>query len=49
MESYLANWREQVSYLIDQHGRTAQRVPLLEKERIDPIESVNVYVISGWR
>ena len=49
MESYLANWTGQVSYLIDQHSRGGQSVPLSEKERVDPLERVNVYVISGWR
>ena len=49
MESYLANWAGQVSYLIDQHGGTGQSVPLLEKEPIDPLEKVSVYLISGWR
>ena len=49
MESYLANWTGQVSYLIDQHSRGGQSVPLSEKERVDPLERVNIYVISGWR
>jgi hypothetical protein len=49
MESYLANWREQVGYLILEHGRSLKKVPLLEIERVDPLERVNVYIISGWR
>jgi hypothetical protein len=49
MESYLTNWREQVSYLVDQHSRSAETVPLSEKERVDLLERVDVYVISGWR
>jgi len=49
MEAYLARWNEQVSYLIDQHARNGQTIPLPENDRVDPNERVNVYVFSGWR
>src|SRR5438067_12109181 len=31
MESYLANWTGQVSYLIDQHGGTGQKCPIVRE------------------
>ena len=49
MEAYLARWNEQVIYLIDQHARNGQSIPLPEKDRVDPLERLNVYVFSGWR
>lgn len=49
MEAYLARWNEQVSYLIDQHARNGQTISLPEKDRVDLLERVNVYVFSGWR
>jgi hypothetical protein len=49
MDAYIARWNQQVSYLIDQHARNGQSIPLPANDRVDPNERVNVYVFSGWR
>ena len=49
MDAYIARWSEQVSYLIDQHARNGQSIPLPANDRVDPNEKINVYIFSGWR
>lgn len=48
LESYLTNWREQVTYFIGQHARDGRDVPLPEKEQVSPAEKLSLYVASGW-
>jgi len=49
MESYIANWSGRVTYLLEEHGVRERSIPLPEQERGDPIETLTVHVISGWR
>ena len=47
MESYIRNWRERVTYLLEQHAVRGRGIPLPEQERVDPLERLTVQVISG--
>jgi hypothetical protein len=49
MEAYLANWKEQIAYLISRHALTGQNIPLPDKEPVDQVEKMNVSVVSGWQ
>ena len=49
MYPYVANWRNQIAYLISHHALTARKLPLPNDERVDPVEKLNVLVVSGWR
>lgn len=46
--AYLANWRDQLAYLISRHALEGAKVSLASDQRVDPVEELNVSVISGW-
>ena len=46
--AYLANWKDQLAFLISRHALEGGKLPLAGGENIDPIEKLNVSVISGW-
>lgn len=47
MESYIRNWNERVTYLLEQHAVRGRGIPLPEQKRVDPVERLTVQVISG--
>jgi len=46
--AYLANWRDQLAYIISRHALEGEKLLLPNDEGVDPVEKLNVSVISGW-
>lgn len=48
-EPYNWTWGAQLYYLVETRAQAAKSVPIDSNDRVNPLENMALYVVSGWR
>jgi hypothetical protein len=49
MEPYLAQWKSELTYWFEHHALHGSNLPIEERQRVNPFESLGLFEVSGWR